>query len=398
MNHDRASRGISPRSPCKSGIRELRDVDRSARGNLVFVRRQSYNSAREASQTMIRQFATILTVSGLVVACVEKAPDRAAVSVAGESDSGGRPNGALSLVREYVQRDSRGERLGPSPWFTTVVTWPDDPGYDSYTAITGFELTPHSTGLNDSAQVRVTYHTAGWILAGDSTQVRFMPHDSLETQIFSVIRAGGLWRIASPQIGQHVLVEAALTASSLGSEDRKKLLATRGRAAAPTPSGELRELAWRQVNDASPAPDSLRRALADTGRFSKVEAFGIAELGGQSMLFAKYTTGSGTGWHQAEYRVIANGRVVWRALAEESWANFRAAPLPQPSYHVQSCLLAGPDSVLGYLIFSSGSMGRGAVREDTTTRPGLYGWSKATTTFRYLGALGDHFKTRCRVR
>jgi hypothetical protein len=92
--------------------------------------------------------------------------------------------------------------------------------------ITGFEIVPGAP-TSDTAHVRVQYHTVGWLTAGDSLHARFTPHDTLEVQPFTLLRRGQGWAISAPQIDQHVLVDSALTKSSLGAEDRRKLDALR---------------------------------------------------------------------------------------------------------------------------------------------------------------------------
>jgi hypothetical protein len=136
------------------------------------------------------------------------------------------------LVTEYVTRDSRGDRLGSNPWFLKVVTWPDDPGYDSYTLITGFDVSPVALGP-DTARIRVTYRTAAWITAGDATRPRVIPHDSAESQLFTVVRKGGRWLIDSPQLDQHVLPAAALSHSQFDTHEQQQLEALAKTVASP---------------------------------------------------------------------------------------------------------------------------------------------------------------------
>jgi hypothetical protein len=145
---------------------------------------------------MMRAIAVAFCVSSLIACAVEKTPQAHGDSSSVQSGNA-QGEGAIRLVREYVERDSRGERLeGPAPWFHSVVTWPDDPGYDSYTVITGFEITPGATS-SDTAHVRVQYHTVGWLTAGDSLQPRFTPRDTLEVQDFVLLRSGQKWAISA---------------------------------------------------------------------------------------------------------------------------------------------------------------------------------------------------------
>jgi hypothetical protein len=129
----------------------------------------------------------------------------------------------VQLVREYVTRDGRGERLGANPWFRSVVDWPDEPGYDEFTVITGFDIRPLAIGA-DTARVRVTYNRAGRIETGE-TSARFVSEPGLEEQTFVLARTDGRWRIVEPQINQHVFAKSVLTAVRLSNEDRAKLAA-----------------------------------------------------------------------------------------------------------------------------------------------------------------------------
>ena len=134
---------------------------------------------------------------------------------------------ALQLVREYVERDSRGERLKSNAWFNKVVAWPEDPGYDSYTVITGFLVEPIDR-QGDTARVRVSYNVAGEMRAGGKNDARFSRHDTLQAVVFRIGKYPDGLSIMEPQIEQHVLVDSALTKSSLGADDRRKLEGLRG--------------------------------------------------------------------------------------------------------------------------------------------------------------------------
>jgi hypothetical protein len=111
----------------------------------------------------------------------------------------------LGLVRQYVKRDAEGERLGPSPWFGPVVTWPDDPGYDSLTVIRSYKVeTPKDIG-GSPVTILVKYDAIGWIASSG-----FIPQENLEAFDFVVVRTEDAgWQIDQPQIDQHVLFEVA---------------------------------------------------------------------------------------------------------------------------------------------------------------------------------------------
>lgn len=115
---------------------------------------------------------------------------------------------AVALVREYVSRDARGERLGDEAWFSRVVTWPEEPGWDYVTVIQAFRVAGMTLG-RDSARVEVRYAVAGIIEPADERRYRFTPDPSTVVQVFTVVREGSAWRIDSPQINQHITPQVA---------------------------------------------------------------------------------------------------------------------------------------------------------------------------------------------
>jgi len=132
----------------------------------------------------------------------------------------------LELVREYVERDSRGERLRTAPWFLSVVTWLEDPAFDSYTVIAGFQV-GQLAQTGDSATVAVTYQRLGWIQTTGRNTVRFVPSDTVERYDFRLSMSTGRWLITQPRLEPHVLVDTVLAAPPLGAADRDTLQARR---------------------------------------------------------------------------------------------------------------------------------------------------------------------------
>jgi hypothetical protein len=123
----------------------------------------------------------------------------------------------VGLVRQYVKRDGAGERLGPAPWFEEVVTWPQDPAYDSATVIRQYTVQPPPTIHGSPAKIEVRYEVIGWIVPGKE-HLGFIPGDKIEVFTFVVVRDDVGWRIQEPQIDQHVLAEVA-AARKLTPED-----------------------------------------------------------------------------------------------------------------------------------------------------------------------------------
>lgn len=129
---------------------------------------------------------------------------------------------AIQLVKEYTERDAKGERLRTNPWFLDVVAWPDEPGYDSYTVISGYEVTPLSAD-SSTARVRVDYRRVGYVRTTGARSVEFDQSIATELRVFTVALSDNGWRIIAPQIEQHVLVEAAMSLSPLSEADKDRL-------------------------------------------------------------------------------------------------------------------------------------------------------------------------------
>lgn len=128
----------------------------------------------------------------------------------------------LGLVRQYVKRDAQGERLGPSPWFEEVVTWPMDPAYDSYTVIRRYEVEKPATIVGSPAKITVRYDRMGWIETQEGQPV-FLEQPRVEVFTFIVLLGDGGWRISAPQIDQHVLGEVVAANDSLTPEDAARI-------------------------------------------------------------------------------------------------------------------------------------------------------------------------------
>ena len=109
----------------------------------------------------------------------------------------------LGLVRQYVKRDANGERLEENPWFQEVVTWPMEPGYDSYTVIRQYTV-ERTTVHGSPARIPVRYEVLGWVVPG-AERSGFLPDPRIELVEFVVVRDDQGWRIGEPQMDQHVL-------------------------------------------------------------------------------------------------------------------------------------------------------------------------------------------------
>ena len=132
------------------------------------------------------------------------------------------PADPVQLVREYVNRDARGERLKSNPWFMNVVAWPEEPGYDTYTIITAFEVKPLHTD-SSTARVEVTYRRAGFLETVGRSTAKFVRNAAAEERVFTVALTDNGWRITAPQMDQHVLASAVPDWTPLTESDRGTL-------------------------------------------------------------------------------------------------------------------------------------------------------------------------------
>jgi len=159
--------------------------------------------------------ATLVLIALMAVSC-KRAEQRHLIGQVADS--------AIALVRQYVERDSRGERLATAAWFLRVVAWPEDPAFDSYTVIAGFAFgQPAETG--DSVLVPVSYHRLGWMQTTGRASVRFVASDSAERYVFRLGQHEGRWVIAHPRLEPHVVADTALAKAPLSKPDREALQA-----------------------------------------------------------------------------------------------------------------------------------------------------------------------------
>src|SRR6266704_2966850 len=105
----------------------------------------------------------------------------------------------IRLVREYVSRDANGERIRRNTWFFNVVTWSEEPGWDSYIVVRGFQISPVRAD-SSTARVTVTYRVAGYVRTTGRTTAAFVDDTATETRIFTVALTDNGWRIVAPQI------------------------------------------------------------------------------------------------------------------------------------------------------------------------------------------------------
>ncbi len=113
-----------------------------------------------------------------------------------------------AVVSEYCALDAKGARLSSqNPFLDTIfslVTWPDEPGWDSVRVIRQFAiLGSHSRPT--SATVTVRYAVLGQL--NDLAFSRSSTGHQVVT--FLLVKSGNEWKIQRPMIEPHIFVEAA---------------------------------------------------------------------------------------------------------------------------------------------------------------------------------------------
>jgi hypothetical protein len=131
------------------------------------------------------------------------APLAAAAAAAGPDAYPASPE---AVVRAYCESDYKGDQTASETWpkLAQYAVWPDAPGWDTFTIVTGYTV---SRGRHTarSATVRVVYDVLG-VLEGE--EARRTPERP--TVLYRLVRRGGRWKVASPQLEPHVSTNVAL--------------------------------------------------------------------------------------------------------------------------------------------------------------------------------------------
>jgi hypothetical protein len=116
------------------------------------------------------------------------------------------PPAPAGVVEAFCAADFEGAQTDSDTWprLARYATWPDAPGWDTFTIVTAYRVSPLSRTAR-AARVRVVYDVAG-VLAGE--EARAEPRT--ETHVFRLVRRGGRWTIAAPQLRPHVSAATAL--------------------------------------------------------------------------------------------------------------------------------------------------------------------------------------------
>ena len=157
---------------------------------------------------------------GLVAACVGGSDTRRQ-SPGAAVDAARKDSAALRIVQTYLQRDARELEFHSSPEFGEWIAWPQDPGYDRKTVVSGFSIgTPRWVG--DTIHVPVCYDVLGVLWSGGQKDKRFEPGDTVYTVDFVLMKLDAKWQLARPQLEPHVLpatIDSVVSAIDRGAVD-----------------------------------------------------------------------------------------------------------------------------------------------------------------------------------
>jgi len=90
-----------------------------------------------------------------------------AVVVGGEAMANRQTTSPSGVVRKYCQLDFDGSRLSSAMWkrVSPLVSWEDEPGWDTYTVVSGFQILSEKQS-KDEATISVSFSVVG-TMSGD---------------------------------------------------------------------------------------------------------------------------------------------------------------------------------------------------------------------------------------
>lgn len=121
---------------------------------------------------------------------------------AGVAQTPAYPTTPRGVVEAYCRADFDGMQTSSETWpkFVRYAAWPDAPGWDTFTIVAGYTVASAK-----GSRVRVVYHVLG-ALEGETARAE--PRDV--TVDYKLVRKGGRWKVATPQLDPHVSRAVAL--------------------------------------------------------------------------------------------------------------------------------------------------------------------------------------------
>jgi hypothetical protein len=112
------------------------------------------------------------------------------------------PRTPRAVVEAYCKADFDGMQTDSDtwPWFARYATWPDAPGWDTFTIVAGYTVSPAGP-----SKARVVYEVLG-VLAGEEARAEPGP----EEVVYTLARRGRRWKVDAPQLRPHVSPEVAM--------------------------------------------------------------------------------------------------------------------------------------------------------------------------------------------
>lgn len=117
------------------------------------------------------------------------------------------PSTPEAVVRAYLDADFGGAGTDSDtfPNLKQYAVWPDAPGWDTFTIVSGYRTAPLGRPTSRRAKVRATYAVLG-VLEGE--EAKETPKEQIIDYV--LVRRGGGWKIASPQLEPHVSTDVAM--------------------------------------------------------------------------------------------------------------------------------------------------------------------------------------------
>lgn len=116
------------------------------------------------------------------------------------------PQSPQMVVEAYCQQDLDGGQTSSDTWNNVAqfTVWPDAPGWDTFTIVSGYTVGPVRQYRN-SAKIHVTYTVLG-VLEGETAKAE----SRTKTVVYTVVKRGGKWKVAKPQLEPHVSPAVAM--------------------------------------------------------------------------------------------------------------------------------------------------------------------------------------------